>query len=216
MDVQKNSVNTQADQRVNGLLSESERAIREGRRQHAYDLSLQATKLAPENLEAWFLRATLAPSLEERLFCVNVLTELCPDCQDKHHVAFFAIQELLDQDPFLAYLEETSALYRVINKNNQVLVIPKKRAEVTPYLDEKPSPLKGAYRLLVMAVFGLFLAGMGTLLFAPLAALAALQTGHSLQSHSERISSMVVMILASLLFVVGMIFAILFILHWVG
>lgn len=216
MYVQKNNINIQANQRVRDLLAEIEQAIREGRRQRAYALSLEATKLAPENVEAWFLRATLAPSLEERLFCINCLNELCPDCQDRHNVAFFAIQELLNRDPFLAYLEETSALYRVINKNNQVVVIPKKRAEVTPYLEEPPSPLKGAYRLLVMAVFGLLLAGIGTLIFAPLAALAALAAAPALQSHSERVSSTVILILSSLLFVLGLIFGILFVLHWIG
>ncbi len=216
MYVQKNSVDTQVDQRVNALLTEGEQAIREGNRQQAYELSLRATKLAPENIEAWFLRATLAPSLEERLFCVNCLTELCPDCRDRHHVAFFAVQELLDKDPFLAYLEETSALYRVINKSNQVVVIPKKRSAVTPFPSEQAGPLKGAYRLLAMAIVGLLLAGVGTLIFAPLAALAALGAGRSLKSHSERVSSMVVLIVASLLFFLGLAFAILFILHWVG
>ena len=203
------------NQRINQLLSESEKAIREGNKQHAYELSLQATKVAPENLEAWFLRATLAPSLEERLFCVNCLNELSPDRQDRHHVAFSAVKELLDRDPFLAYLEETEALYRVINRNNQVVVIPKKRAAANPS-PERPEALKPAYRLLVMAMFGLLLAGVGTLIFAPLAALAALGAGPSLRSRSERVSSMVVLILASLLFLLGLIFAILFALHLMG
>src|SRR5512141_1376434 len=126
------SVGIQSNQRIAEILSASEKAIREGNRQRAYELSLQATKIAPENLEAWFLRATLAPSLEERLFCVNCLNEMSPDRQDKHHVAFAAVKELLDKDPFLAYLEETEALYRVINKNNQVVVIPKRRAPANP------------------------------------------------------------------------------------
>ncbi len=143
MYVQKNSEkNTvEVNERLNQLLSDSEKAIREGNKQKAYDLSLQATKVAPENLEAWFLRASLAPSLEERLFCVNCLNELSPDRQDKHHVAFSAVKELLDRDPFLAYLEETEALYRVINKSNQVVVIPKKRAPAQPSIPEQPSAL---------------------------------------------------------------------------
>lgn len=204
------------NERINQLLSESEKAIREGNKQKAYELSLQATKVAPESLEAWFLRASLAASLEERLFCVNCLNELNPDRQDKHHIAFSAVKELLDRDPFLAYLEETEALYRVINKNNQVVVIPKKRAPVNPSPPEQTGPLKPAYRLLVMAMFGLLLAGVGTLIFAPLAALAALGAGSSLRSHAERVSSMVILIIASLLFLLGLAFAILFVLHLVG
>ncbi len=218
MYVEKNSENQAAeiDRRVNQLLSESEKAIREGNGQHAYELSLQATKMAPENLEAWFLRATLASSLEERLFCVNCLNELSPDRQDKHHVAFSAVKELLDKDPFLAYLEETEALYRVVNKSNQVVVIPKKRAPANPSVLERSSPLKPAYSLLAIGVFGLMLAGVGTLIFAPLSALAAIQARRSLRSHAEHVSLAVVLILAGLFFVLGLFFAYLFALHLVG
>ena len=218
MYVQKNSEKNTAEvnQRLNQLLTDSEKAIRAGNKQKAYELSLQATKVAPENLEAWFLRASLAPSLEERLFCVNCLNELSPDRPDRHHVAFSAVKELLDRDPFLAYLEETEALYRVVNKSNQVLVIPKKRAPAQPSIPEQPSALKPAYRLLVMAIFGLLLAGIGTLIFAPLAAVAALGAGRSLRSHAEHVSSMVILIIASLLFLLGLVFAILFVLHLVG
>ena len=203
-------------QRIDYLLSESEKAIREGNRQRAYELSLQATKTVPESIEAWFLRASLAPSLEERLFCVNCMNELCPDCQDRHQVAFAAVKEQLERDPFLAYLEETEALYRVISKNNQVLVIPKKRAAGDTGLPERPSPLKPAYRLLTLAILGLLSAGIATLVFAPLAALAALQAGPSLRTRSEQVSSTVILLLAGLLFLVGAFFGVLFALHWVG
>ncbi len=219
MYVEKNSENQTADdvdRRVNQLLSESEQAIKQGNRQRAYELSVQATKMAPENLEAWFLRATLASSLEERLFCVNCLNELSPDRQDKHHVAFSAVKELLDKDPFLAYLEETEALYRVVNKSNQVVVIPKKRAAINVSVPERSSPLKTAYSLLVISIFGLMLAGVGTLIFAPLSALAALQAGRSLHSHAERVSLTIVLILDGLFFVLGLFFAYLFALHLVG
>jgi hypothetical protein len=50
--VQKNGVDIQSNQRLNALLMESEKAIREGNREQAYELSLQATKIAPENIEA--------------------------------------------------------------------------------------------------------------------------------------------------------------------
>ena len=50
--VQKNSENYVADtkpnQRVIDLLSEGEKAIREGNSQYAYELSLQATQAAPK------------------------------------------------------------------------------------------------------------------------------------------------------------------------
>ncbi len=218
MAVPRNNENYVVDvnQRLNQLMTESEKAVREGNRQRAYELSMQATKVAPENYEAWFLRATLAPSLEERLFCVNTLNELCPDCQDRHYVAFSAVKDLLDQDPFLAYLEETEALYRLVSKNNQVVVVPKRRTAVTPTLAERPGPLKAAYSLLVIAIFGLLLAGIGALVFAPLAVLAAFQARAALRSHAERVSFAIVLILSSLLFLVGLGFGYLFVLHLRG
>lgn len=220
MYVQKNHEtylgDTKPNQSVTDLLFESEKAIREGNSQYAYELSLQATQASPENLDAWLLRATLAPSLEERIICVNHLNELMPDHQDKHHVAFFAIKELLDKNPFLAYLEETEELYRVLNADHMVLAIPKKRAAVNSSSSEQVSPLKAANGWLFMAILGLMLAGIGTLLFAPLAALAALQAGPSSQSRSDRVSSTVIFLLAMVLFLVGALFTFLFVLHVIG
>jgi hypothetical protein len=211
-------VNNEQSQRVTDLLAESEKAVRAGNSQYAYDLSVQATQLAPHNVEAWLLRATLAPSLEERLMCVNHLNELAPGYQDKYDVAFFALKELLDKNPFLAYLEETEELYRVLNADRLVLSIPKKRAPVnsSPPEQPRPSPLRAAYRWLAISIVGLLLAGIGTVIFAPLAALAAVRAQQSIRSQSERVSFTVVLIVAFLLFMIGVIFSVLFILHWLG
>lgn len=203
---------------VASLLAESERAVREGKHQQAYRLAVEATQLAPENIEAWLLRATLAPSLNERIICVNHLNELAPDFQDRYSVAFFALKELLDQNPFLAYLEETDKLYRVINADRVILSIPKRRAPLdSPPPDEAPpGPLRGAYRWLIISFLGLLTAGLATMLFAPLAALAALRVQQSAESPPERVRSAVVLLAASALFIIGAVFSILFLLHWAG
>jgi hypothetical protein len=207
-----------ASHRVRTLLDQSEKAIREGNSEHAYRLSVQATQAGPDNIEAWLLRATLAPSLNERLICVNHLNELAPGFQDRYNVAFFALKDLLEQDPFLAYLEETDNLYRVINSDRVVLSIPKKRAPADPYppLEPQPGPLRAAYRWLTMSIVGLLLAGIGTVVFAPLAAVAAMRAQQSLHSPAERVRSAIVLILAFGLFIVGFLFSILFFLHWLG
>ena len=221
MDVEKKSENVfignQASHRVTDLLAESEKAIREGNRQEAYKLSIQATQVVPESIEAWLLRATLAPSLEERLLCVNRLNELAPGYQDRYNVAFFALKELLDKNPYLAYLEETDELYRVASTDH-VLTVLKKRAPVDPYPPEKPpsGPLAAAYRWLNMAIIGLLLAGLGAVIFAPLAALSAIRAQQSVRSHSEQVSSTVALIAAFCLFIVGVLFSLLFVLHWLG
>ena len=221
MYVQKKRENVFVDNKpshsVTELLAESEKAIRRGNSQEAYQFSLQATQSAPESIEAWLLRATLAPSLEERLLCVNRLNELAPGYQDRYNVAFFALKELLDKNPYLAYLEETDDLYRVASTDH-VLTIPKKRAPVEAYPPEKPrsGPLASAYRWLNVAIVGLLLAGIGAVIFAPLAALAAVRAQKSVQSHSEQVSSIVALIAAFGLFILGVLFSLLFVLHWLG
>lgn len=222
MYAQKKRENASSDEksspRVVELLAESEKAVREGNSQSAYRLAVEATRIAPENIEAWLLRATLAPSLNERIICVNQLNELAPGFQDRYNVAFFALKDLLEENPFLAYLEETDELYRVLNADRVVLSIPKKRAPVNVAAPDQtqPGPLRAAYRWLTMSFLGLLLAGIGTIVFAPLAGLAALRAHQSVRSRPERARSMVVLIVSSLLFLVGFVFSVLFILHWLG
>lgn len=211
-------LSTNQSQRASDLLAESERAIREGRKEHAYRTSVQATQIAPASIEAWLLRATLAPSLNEKMISVNRLNELAPNFQDRYNVAFFALKEALEQNPFLAYLEETDELYRVLNAERVVLSIPKKRAPVNSAPpEEAPSgPLRTASRWLKISILGLFLAGIGTVIFAPLTALAAIQAGQAGTSHNERVRSVVILIASFVLFIVGLSFSLLFVLHWFG
>jgi hypothetical protein len=111
------------------ILRESEIIMRKGNRRDAYELTLKATQMDPQNVEAWWLRATQAPSLEERVMSVNRVNELDPD-SDRHHLSFFTIKEALEQDPFLAYHGETDDLYRAVNAEQVLMSIPKQRARV--------------------------------------------------------------------------------------
>ena len=205
-------------QRGEDLIGESEKALREGNREHAYQLIIQATKVAPDNTDAWLYCATLAPSLAERVFCVNHLNELAPGYQDRQDIVFFAFKELFDEKPYLAYLAETDELYRVINTDRVVLSIPKKRARFELYPPEQPTakPLRLAYRWLIMAMLGLLVAGIGTVVFAPMAAVAALQADQSLGTRVERAKAMIVFLASAGLFMRGILFTILFALHWAG
>lgn len=207
---------TKPNQNITDLLLESEQASRDGNGQYAYELSLRATQAAPENIDAWLLRVSLSPSFEERLLCVNRLNELAPDHHDRYNIGYFTLIELLDKDPYLAYVEETGELYRVMNGNHMVVSIRKKRAADDTSSSERSSQLKAANRWLMMAILGLMLAGIGTLIFAPLAALNAIQAGQSVQSRSDQINSTIVLIVAILLFIVGTVFSILFVFHWIG
>jgi hypothetical protein len=204
--------------RVNALLKESEDAIRDGNEELAYQLSLQATQIAPGNVDAWLLRATLARSLDERIACVNHLHELAPGFHDRYNVAFFTLKDLLDRNPFLRYLEETDDLYRVMNAERMVLIIPKQRAPVNPPPPEQPQtgPLQVAEGLLIVAVAGLLVAGLGTVIFAPIAALAAIRAHQAQRSQAERDRAAILVVAAFGLFIIGFLFSLLFLLHLFG
>jgi hypothetical protein len=205
-----------ADRSVRDLLVEAEKAGREGKTQYAYQLSVQATRVAPENIEAWSMRLALAPTFEERVACMNRLNELSPEYRDRYNLAFFTQKELVDRDPFLAYKQETDEIYRVINGDHLPVSIRKKRASANPFLYEPSSRLRSAYGWLTAAIAGLLLAGIGTIIFAPLAALAAVQAGQHPRSRAEWGNSMIVLLFAILLFLVGAGLLFLFVLHWLG
>jgi hypothetical protein len=199
--------------RVNDLVSAAQESLRKGMIHDAYALSLQATQNEPENIEAWLLRAGLAASLEEKILCVNRMNELGAGQHDTHHVAFFALKEMLDHDPFLAYADETEQLYRVHNMDHTLLSIPKQRSVTVTYPPEEgTNPLSLSHRLLLFAILGLIFAGIGTLIFAPLAAWAAFNGDRS----TRPVHSLVVVFTAAGLFIIGAVFSILFLMHWVG
>src|SRR5262245_36014193 len=129
---------TQPIKRAARLLEEAERANQEGNRRQAYELSLQATEVAPGYAVAWALRTEFAPSLEEKIACMNRLNELRPDQHGRHNSNFYFLKELFDRDPFLAYMDETQELYHVLNKDLMVLRIPKMRKADQPYPPERP------------------------------------------------------------------------------
>jgi hypothetical protein len=67
-----------------------------------------------------------------------------------------------------------------------------------------------------MAMLGLLVAGLGAIVFAPLAALSAIRAHQSVQSHSEQVSSAVVVVASFGLFIIGVLFSLLLVLHWLG
>lgn len=203
-------------QALTRILAKVEEAIRDRKRNLAYELSLQATQVAPNDPYVWFLRASLAPSLEERVISVNRLNELDPDFKDQHHVVFFTLQELLESDPYLAYLEESEELYRVLRSDRRVLSIPKKRSPASPPPHERKDELKAAQRWLGFALIGLLFSGLLTLIFAPLAGWSAIQTSQSTGNHAVQVRSAVMVFSSVVLFVIGLFFSFLLVLHVTG
>ena len=204
---------TQPIKRASHLLERAEQAIKDGNNRLAYELSLEATEAAPGYAAAWAMRSELAPSLAEKVACMNRLNELQPDHRGNRNRIFYFLNELFDRDPFLAYLDETNDLYHVINKDLMVLRIPKARTATEPYPPEQSSPLRGAYRWLSLALFGLLFAGIPTLIFAPLAAHSALNMADSPGPQAGRVHGTMVEVAAIILFAIGCFFTVLFLLH---
>lgn len=197
-------------------ITEAESAIRAGNSQRAYELSVTATQTEPNNPDAWYLRGSLAGGLEERVLCMNRLNELVPDHRDQHSLTFFALKDFLEREPFLAYRGETSKLYQATTAEGLTLSIPKRRAETISFPDRAPSRLTVAYNWLIFAVVGLLLAGLGTLIFAPLAAWAAVEAKQGNPSHADQVGAAVVLLVATLLFLIALFFVYLFVIHLRG
>ena len=64
---------------VSQLLEEVGQLARRGEREKAYQSSLKATSLAPDEPLAWYLRSQTAPSTEEQLMCLSRAYSLDPN-----------------------------------------------------------------------------------------------------------------------------------------
>jgi hypothetical protein len=119
----------------------------------------------------------------------------------------------LEQDFFILYLDETDDSYHVRNSAQLSLLVPKGRSAPQAYPTRRPAQLQSAYRWLWMAFLGLPLAGIGAIVFAPLAALAAIGLYFKTSSKTNRIYSMVVILLSGGLWLVGLLLAVILIVH---
>ena len=178
------------------LLEEVERLIQRGEREPAYQSSLKATSLAPNEPPAWYLRAQVAPSAEEKLMCLSRAYSLDPAFLDAKKELRTAVRALLKQEPFLAYVHETEEFYQVRSGRDLLINIPKNRIFETPYLRRSPGPAKPAFRWLSLSLLALFLGGVGAVLFAPIAAFHALRLQTSAPTDGERVRLLIVFILA--------------------
>jgi hypothetical protein len=181
---------------VSQLLEEAGRFAQQGERQKAYQSSLKATSVAPDEPLAWYARSQNAPSTEEQLLCLSRAYSLNPNDVDTKRELHAAVHTLLQQEPFLAYVYETEAFYQVRSGRDLLINIPKNRTFETPYLKKKPGPAQPAFRWLALSLLALFLGGVGAVLCAPIAAFQALQLQASAPSDGERVRLLIVFILA--------------------
>ncbi len=152
---------------VSQLLEDAQQSIQQGQRETAHQASLKATSLAPQAPLAWYLRSQSAPSSEEQLICLSRAYSLDPAFSDAKKELRTAVQGLLKQEPFLAYVHETEVLYQVRSSLGFLINIPKNRVFEKPYLQKDPGPLKPVFSWLYVSLFALMLGGVGALVLAP-------------------------------------------------
>ncbi|HLF74812.1 MAG TPA: hypothetical protein VI524_10725 [Anaerolineales bacterium] len=181
---------------VSRLLEAAERSVQEGKREEAYRASLKATNLAPQEPLAWYSRAQTAASPEEQLMCLSRAYSLDPAFPDAKKELRAAVQALLKQEPFLAYVHETEEFYQVRSGLDLLINIPKNRVFETPYLHKVPGLPKPAFRWLSISLLALFLGGVGAIVLAPITAFHALRLQALAASRGDRVRLWVVLILS--------------------
>jgi hypothetical protein len=181
---------------ISQLLEEAGIFVQQGEREKAYQSSLNATTLAPDEPRAWYLRAQNAPSTEERLMCLSRAYSLAPNDSETQEALRTSVHTLLKQEPFLAYVYETEEFYQVRSGRELLINIPKNRTFDIPYLKKKPGLAHLAFRWLSLSILALFLGGVGAVVFAPIAAFQALRLHASAPSEGERVRLLIVFLLA--------------------
>jgi hypothetical protein len=214
MDYSYNRVVEVPEERERLLIAQS--ALKHGQRDKAYRLSLELTRSFPNNADAWLLRSKTAVSTEESLYALSQVNRINPNHPAAKLYTYQALENMLERDPFLAYMDESDDLYYVRSKNYLSLVVPKDRNIPEKYPPQNPQPLASAYRYLLLAVFGMIFSGLGTLLFAPLAVLAALQARRRGLKQEDLMRSRVIVWVSFLLIAPAILLVLIFALHFRG
>lgn len=187
---------TELQSKVSRLLEEADHFVQQGEREKAYQSTLKATSIAPDEALAWYLRSRAAPSPEEQLMCLSRAYSLDPAYPDARKELRAAVQALLEQEPFLAYVHETEEFYQVRSGLDLLINIPKSRAFEKPYLQRAPGMAEPAFRWLSASLLALLLGGVGAVLLAPLTAFQALRLQAAGPSRADRIRLWIVLILS--------------------
>ena len=181
---------------VSQLLEEAGQFVQQGKRAKAYQSSLKATSMAPDEPLAWYMRSQTAPSSEEQLMCLSRAYSLDTAYPDAKKELRTAVQSLLKQEPFLAYVHETQEFYQVRSGRDLLINIPKNRVFERPYLQKAPGLARPAFLWLTLSLLALMLGGVGALVLAPIAAFQALRLQSRAHPRGDRIRLWVAFLLS--------------------
>ncbi len=123
------------------------------------------------------------------------------------------LQELLKKDSFLEYLGEVENFYQVRGRDQNVITIPKERSAGSSLTTPKNKQIRDAFRWLALALLGMTLSGLGTLLFAPLAIFRATNIERKPGSRRDWVRARIALWISLLLLIPAALLAYLFWLH---
>jgi hypothetical protein len=198
---------------IAAMLTDAQNFAAKGEIEKAYKLALEATRKSPDTIQAWFWRAGTAPSLEEKLVCLSRMYALDPRSYHARPQMFHALRELLQIEPYLAYLDETDELYRVKSGLEIYLNVPKTRARQEPYPSPQPNELRSTHVLLLLSAVGLLLGGVGAIVLSPIAAINALYHLSKPLTHRDQVRALVAIVAAGMIWLAALPIGFLLILH---
>lgn len=149
----------------------------------------------------------------EKLDCLSKILEQYPNDPVVRAMIYREVKEVIDRDPYLEYHAENTNTYRVIDRAQQVLIVPKERATPEPYPVKRPEPIRMAYRYMLFVILGLFLSGLGAVIFAPFAVRYSLRALNQGRTQADRVRAAVVAIFSMAFFGLGLALAFLLWLH---
>ncbi len=196
------------------ILALAQEAARRGDRRLAHEICARLVMDDPKNEEAWLWCAGTADSLEETIAALSQVLTLNPAHHAARQAFYDAMQHLLRQDAFLAYIAETDDFYYVRTATKLRFAQPKNRAVPEPFPPPSPPPTRTAFRWLGWSLAGLIPAGLGTLICAPFAMLAALKLLRHTPSQADRQRTWFMLWIAVALWLLALLLAALFILHF--
>ena|SRR5688572_23448248 len=174
-------------------------------------------RLSQEDVEALIRNSRKSQNPHVALEYAQRAADVMPDDPKVQESLQRSVFSRLNKDAFVAFLAETDKHYVITFRNSRPVVIPKVRAQ--PEVFPHPSRTEGEHALGMIwwVLPGLVPTGLGALIMSPLTAGRAisvlLQPG--LDSHEKRLACTTI-VLSGILGVLGMLFALLLVLHIIG
>jgi hypothetical protein len=123
----------------------------------------------------------------ELLDCLSKMQEQNPNDLALRDRIYRELREVVDHDPYLEYHAESAKAYRVIDRRQQVLIVPKERAVPESFPTNRPEPIRKTFRYLELAALGLFLSGLGAVTFGLLAVVTAFRALGQVRGRDDRV-----------------------------